>query len=81
MTFVGEGVVVPKLFDEQAVSAMTILFAIGVFVIPVALLLHRLLIEVGRFKEVRKAQSYRDMQVHELFIETVDMMQKQICSC
>ncbi len=76
MTFVGEGSVAPKSPLGQAVAALTILLGVACFVLPVALVIRSVIVEVNRFKDVRRAQSYYEMKPAELLMEVLRMSQE-----
>jgi voltage-gated potassium channel len=76
MSFVGEGTVAPRSPLGQAVAAMTIILGVASFVLPVALVIRSVVVEVNRFKDVRKAQSYYEMKPAELLMEVLRMSQE-----
>lgn len=71
LTFLGEGTVYPRSPLGQAVVALTVLFGIVCFIVPVALLVRSVVLQVNRFKEVRRARLYSEMQPHQLMLEVV----------
>ncbi len=76
MSFVGEGTVAPKSPLGQAVAALTILLGVVCFILPVALLVRSVLLEVTKFKALRKAEAYAVLKPNQLLMEVLRISQE-----